>query len=380
VTQRSLALAAGAAIFALTWTVVIFTIVLPRGQSGPGRVSTMVTRTVRLFFATIARLTRSYERKDAILAPIGPFAVLAQLVVWLALFGVAFVLMLTTYTHHLGSAISQAGAAMFTLGQAPTGRLTNDTVTTIAGATGFVVIGLQIAYLPSLYAAFNRREALTTMLTSRAGEPAWGPEILIRHQLVGITDALPDFYASWEQWAAEVSESHVSYPVLLLFRSPDPWSSWVLSLLSVMDAAAMHLALQPATAPSQARMSLRMGYVALRRISDSLGWQFDDDPLPDGPLELTFEEFAAAVALLADSGFPIERDAASAWPHFRGWRVNYEDLAYRWANRVVAPAAPWSGHRPGIAGGAIAPRRPSHRSPDDPYAGGYERPQFPMPE
>jgi len=46
-------------------------------------------------------------------------------------------------------------------------------------------------------------------------------------QLVGIVDALPDFYASWEQWAAEVSESHVSYPVLLLFRSPDPWSSWV---------------------------------------------------------------------------------------------------------------------------------------------------------
>jgi hypothetical protein len=378
--QRSLALAAGVAIFAFTWTVVVFTIVLPRGQSGPGRVSTAVTRTVRLFFATIARLTRNYERKDAILAPIGPTAVLAQLLVWLGLFGVGFVLMLVTYTHHLDRAISQTFAAMFTLGLARTGRLTNDTVTTIAGATGFVVIALQIAYLPSLYAAFNRREALTTMLTSRAGEPAWGPEILIRHQLVGITDALPDFYASWEQWAAEVSESHVSYPVLLLFRSPDPWSSWVLSLLSVMDAAAMHLALQPHTAPSQARMSLRMGYVALRRISNSLGWEFEDDPLPDSPIELTFEEFAAAVALLADSGFPIERDAASAWPHFRGWRVNYEDLAYRWANRVVAPVAPWSGTRPGIAGGIIEPRRPSHRSPDDPYAGNYERPEFPLGE
>jgi hypothetical protein len=286
--------------------------------------------------------------------------------------------MLLTYTHHLGSAISQAGAAMFTLGQARAGRLTNDTITTIAGATGFVVIGLQIAYLPSLYAAFNRREALTTMLTSRAGEPAWGPEILIRHQLVGITDAVPDFYASWEQWAAEVSESHVSYPVLLLFRSPDAWSSWVLSLLSVMDAAAMHLALQPDTAPSQARMCLRMGYVALRRISSSLGWRFEDDPLPDDPIELTVSEFTAAVALLEDSGFPIERDAISAWPHFRVWRVNYEDLAYRWANRVVAPPAPWSGTRPRIAGGIIAPRRPSHRSPNDPYS--YERPEFPSPE
>ena len=375
---RVVALASGTAIFAFTWAVVVFTIVLPRGQWGPGRVSTIVTRTVRLFFATIARRTKSYERKDAILAPIGPVAVLAQLVVWLALFGVAFALMLVTYTHDLGSAISQATAAMFTLGEARTGRMTNDTITTIAGATGLIVVALQIAYLPALYAAFNRREVLTTMLTSRAGEPAWGPEILIRHQLVGSLDALPDFYASWEQWAAEVSESHVSYPVLLLFRSPDPWSSWVLSLLSVMDAAAMQLALQPESAPSQARMCIRMGYVALRRISTSLDWRFDDDPFPDSSIELTESEFAAAVALLAESGFPIERDVVAAWPHFRGWRVNYEDLAYRWANRVVAPVAPWSGVRPGIAGGPVAPRRPSHRSPEDPYI--YERPQFPNPE
>lgn len=375
---RVVGVAVGAALFGLTWTVVVFTIVLPRGQWGPGRLSTMVTRGVRLFFTAIARLVKSYERKDAILAPIGPIAVLAQLVVWLALFGIAFVLMLVTYTHDLGSAISQAAAAMFTLGQARSAHLTNDTITTMAGATGLIVVALQIAYLPSLYAAFNRREALTTMLASRAGEPAWGPEILIRHQLVGITDALPDFYASWEQWAAEVSESHVSYPVLLLFRSPDPWSSWVLSLLSVMDAAAMHLALQPESAPSQARMCLRMGYVALRRISTSLGWRFDADPLPDSPIDLTEAEFAAAVALLDGSGFPIERDAAAAWPHFRGWRVNYEDLAYRWANRVVAPLAPWSGTRPGIYGRPVAPRRPSHRSPDDPFV--YERPDFPAPE
>ena len=375
---RIAALAAGAAIFAFTWAVVVFTIVLPRGQWGPGRVSTVVTRTVRLFFATFARMAKSYERKDAILAPIGPIAVLAQLVVWLLLFTVAFVLMLVTYTHDLRTAISQSTAAMFTLGLARSGHLTNDTITTLAGATGLIVVALQIAYLPSLYAAFNRREVLITMLTSRAGEPAWGPEILIRHQLVGITDALPDFYSWWETWAAEVSESHVSYPVLLLFRSPDPWSSWVLSLLSVMDAAAMQLALQPESAPSQARMCIRMGYVALRRISSSLGWQFDDDPLPDGPIELTETEFAAAVAFLDETGFLIERDVAAAWPHFRGWRVNYEDLAYRWANRVVAPVAPWSGTRPGIATGPVSPRRPSHRSPDDPFV--FDRPDFPSPE
>ncbi len=369
-------LIAGIAIATFTWMVVIFTIVLPRAEWGPAQISTGVTKIVRMVFAAFARLTKSYVRKDAIMAPIGPIAVVAQLLAWLALFGVAFVLMLEPYTHNLATAISQVGAAMFTLGLARTTGMTNDTILIFAAATGLVVIGLQIAYLPSLYAAFNRREVLTTLLTSRAGEPAWGPEILIRHQLVDITDALPAFYSSWEQWAAEVSESHVSYPVLLLFRSPDPWSSWVLSLLSVMDAAAMHLALRPESAPSEARMCLRMGYVALRRISKSLGWEFDDDPMPDAPLQLTEVDFIAAVALLTESGFAIERDPISAWPHFRGWRVNYEDLAYRWADRVVAPPAPWSGPRPGIVSGPVAPNRPIHRSPDDPYA--YERPTFPL--
>ena len=27
-------------------------------------------------------------------------------------------------------------------------------------------------------------------------------EILMRHQIVGIPDTLPDFYASWEAWSA----------------------------------------------------------------------------------------------------------------------------------------------------------------------------------
>jgi hypothetical protein len=262
---------------------------------------------------------------------------------------------------------------MFTLGLARSASFTNDTILIAAAASGFVVIALQIAYLPALYAAFNRRESLITMLASRAGEPSWGPEILIRHQLVGIVDSLPDFYGQWEQWAADFSESHSTYPVLLLFRSPDPWSSWVVALLAVLDAAAMHLALNPTRAPSQARLCLRMGYTALGRISGGLGWAYESDPRPEDPIQLTPAEFARAVGLLQDVGFVMERDADEAWPHFQGWRVNYEDLAYRWAARVMAPPAPWSGSRPGLGQQTITPQRPPHRTPD-PAA--YRRPDF----
>ena len=83
-------------------------------------------------------------------------------------------------------------------------------------------------------------------------------------------DALGSFYRDWEGWAAEVAESHTTHPVLVLFRSPEPGFSWVLSLLAVLDAAAMHLSIAPGSAPSEARLCLRMGFTALRRLASIL--------------------------------------------------------------------------------------------------------------
>ena len=234
----------------------------------------------------------------------------------------------------------------------------------LAAVTGLVVVALQIAYLPALYGAFSRREGLVSLLESRAGLPAWGPELLARHQLVGISDTLPELYAAWEEWAADVAESHTTYPILLLFRSPEPWYSWLIGLLSVLDGAAMHLALAPSTASSQARLCLRMGFTLVNRVAITLGWPVDPDPDPDGPIELTFEEFERAVHMLESVGFPVERSAEEAWPDFRGWRVNYERLIYRLADRLTAPPSPWSGPRRHLRSGSVQPNRPPQRRPD----------------
>jgi len=115
---------------------------------GPGRLSLWINRATRRTFFAVSRLADTYERKDAILAPIGPIAVLAQLVVWLVLLGAGFTVMLVPYTHDLGAAVSEIGAAMFTLGLARSARFTSDTIVILASASGFVVIALQIAYLP----------------------------------------------------------------------------------------------------------------------------------------------------------------------------------------------------------------------------------------
>ena len=361
--MSDLAFAVGLVVVLFTAASVLFTIVLPREPRGFERLSSYVNRAVQLVFIAVSRLARTYEGKDALLAPTAPVALIGQLAVWAGLFIVGYALMLEGTTHSLVSALAQSAGALFTVGTIDLSGRPNSAIDIAAGATWVVIVALQIAYLPALYQAFNRRESLVAMLESRAGLPAWGPEVLARHQLVGIIDTLPDFYRSWEEWSADLAESHTTYPVMLLFRSPAPWYSWLVGLLAVLDGAAMHLALAPTSASSQSRLCLRMGFTALNRIASMLGWAVDPDPDPEGEIDLTFGEFEEAVAMLVQVGFPVERSADEAWADFRGWRINYETVAYRLCDRLTAPPAPWSGTRHHLRSGPVAPRRPPQRAP-----------------
>ena len=353
----------GLVIVVITIAGTLFVLVLPRQPFGIERLTLVVNRSVRLIFVGLSRLARTYERKDAILAPTAPVALLGQIIVWAASLILGFGIMLVPTTHSLWLGLEQATTALFTVGAIHEGGAANLALDIWAGATWVIVVALQIAYLPTLYSAFSRRESLVAMLESRAGAPAWGPELLARHQLVGITDTLPDLYKDWELWSADVAESHSTYPILLLFRSPEPWLSWLLGLLAVLDAAALQLALSPSMAPSQARLCLRMGFTLTNRIATTLGWQVNFDPRPDEPIQLTFEEFAQAVTMLERSGFPVERSAEEAWPDFHGWRVNYEESMYHLTDRLIAPPAKWSGGRRHLREAVVEPHRPPHRHP-----------------
>jgi hypothetical protein len=203
------------------------------------------------------------------------------------------------------------------------------------------------------------------MLDSRAGSPAWGPELLARSELVDNVQNLAKLYERWEEWAADVAESHASYPVLLWFRSPHPYRSWVLGLLAVMDAAAMQLATQPLTAPSEARAFLRMGYMCLRDLATVVGITYDHDPKPGDPIQLTEDNYRDAIHHLEHVSWKMQRGEAESWVHFRGWRVNYESLAYRIADAVNAPPALWAGPRRNLPPQLQPPERPPHREPSE---------------
>jgi hypothetical protein len=340
---------------------VVRVLIVPRAGS------TWITYPMKLCraaFRSVARLANTSKSADRVLAVSEPVALVTLLATWLLLTVAGFTLVdYGIDGQGLAPAFSQAGSSVFTLGFALSHGSGSRAVDFIAAGTGLVMVALQIAYLPTLYGAYNRRETLVTLLESRAGSPAWGPELLIRHQLVGAIDNLASLFAEWERWAADVAESHTSYASLLYLRSPREKNSWVISLIAVLDAAALSIAIDPDRSPIEARMLLRMGFTCLRHIAEVARIPFDPDPGPDDPIVLPEAEFIDAYRRLQDIDYPLARSAAEAWPQFRGWRVNYEAVAYALADQVDAPPARWTGPRSMFGDEEAEPVRPVDRRP-----------------
>jgi hypothetical protein len=341
---------------------VVGTIIVPRPAGG--WLTKLVDKLINHAFRLVTAGITSYKRRDRVLARQAPAILLAQLIAWLLIFFVGYSLLLWPFINAgITTAFTTAGPAMWEIGSSTVSGAAQRTIQDIASLTGIVTITLQIAYLPTLYSAFNRRETEVALLVARAGVPSWGPELLARtHYALGsgesTIDTLPDLYARWERFASDIAESHTTYLPLVRFRSPRPLYSWVIALLAVLDSAALYLALSPGRAPVvPARLCLRSGFVCLSQIAREMGIRVPDEPDPDAEIALSYGEFLAAVSRLREVDFPIERDPAEAWPDFVGWRLNYEQAAYELAAAVDAVPALWSGPRR-RAYTAIAPLRP----------------------
>ena len=332
------------------WSV-LATVVIPR------RVRSRMARTVGIVvdhaFHAVADTLETYERRDRILAAQAPVQLILQLATWLAAFELGFALLLWPFVPGggLGGALEQIGSSLFTLGYAVPQRAWAAAIDDLAALAGLGTVALQIGYLPQLYASFNRREMLVTMLDSRAGVPSWGPELLARTHYglgtgVSAVGQLPELFSQWESWSADVSESHSTYLPLIRFRSPRPFSSWITAQLAVLDAAAMYLALIPdAPGAISARLCLRGGFSCLNAIAGATGIALSDDPDPNAGISLSYDEFVDAVERLRRVDFPLARSTEDAWLDFLGWRVNYEAAAHHLAWLVDAPPALWSGPR-----------------------------------
>jgi hypothetical protein len=360
---RLVAAGIGGLLILVTWTSVTGTLIVSR--SVRGQVTKWVDWVMTWAYRLATLRTAEYRKRDHMLATQAAAILLGQLVAWLGLAFVGYTFLFWPFaTRGLASAFSDAGSSLFTLGfDEPSGA--GPAAIVFAGAiTGLAIITLQIAYLPTLYAAFNRRETEVALLNARAGVPSWGPELLARtHYALGsgmsTLDTMPELYALWERWSADIAESHTTYIQLVRFRSPGALSSWVTALLAVLDSAAMFLAVSPEAAPEvPARLCLRSGFLCFVRIANAMGFDIPEEPDPDAGISVTYEEFLVAIARMREVDFPIEREPELAWPEFVGWRVNYERAAFALAAAIDAPPAMWSGPRDRPTA-AIPPIRPA---------------------
>jgi hypothetical protein len=355
----------------LIWTAarsMIGTVIVPRPVGS--WLTRGVDKIVSFGYGAAAKAIKDHKRRDRLMAGQAAVILLMQLLAWLLIFFVGYSLLLWPFITPITSAFTTAGPALFEIGSERASGAAERVILDVAALTGIITVTLQIAYLPTLYSAYNRRETEVALLNARAGIPSWGPELLARtHYALGsgmsTIDTLPDLYAAWERWAADVAESHTTYLPLVRFRSPKPMSSWVTALLSVLDSAALYLVLCPSTAPAvAARLCLRSGFICFGDVARAMGFDIPPEPDPAAGISVTYEQFADAVARMEKVNFPMERKPEEAWQDFVGWRVNYEQAAYAVAYALDVVPALWSGPRPHPRP-EIAPIRPPEGKPPD---------------
>ena len=347
---RWVAAAVGVLLVLTSASSVVGTVIVPRSVGS--WLTRWVDKLVGAFFDLLTAPFKDYKRRDRILAAHAAALLIAQLVAWLLMFFVGFSLIFWPLVHGgITEAFRTAGPALWGIGSAEVPGSAEKAVLDIAAVTALITITLQIAYLPTLYSAFNRRETEVALLNARAGVPSWGPELLARtHYALGsgvsAIDALPDLYVQWERWAADIAESHTTYLPLVRFRSPRPRSSWITALLAVLDSAALMLSLSPgSTQVVPARLCLRAGFQCFGDIARAMGFQIPDEPDVSMGIGVSYEQFLEAIDRLREVDFEIERDPQDAWPDFVGWRVNYEQAAFALAREVDVVPALWSGPR-----------------------------------
>ncbi|HEY6317159.1 MAG TPA: hypothetical protein VI462_04630 [Acidimicrobiia bacterium] len=322
------------------------TFVLPRG------VVTLLTRTfftsLRKVFDVFARESRTYEARDSVMALYGPLGLFGLVFTWMTIVILGFALIykgaLQVGTWH--RAFELSGSSFFTLGfvGVPPG-IPSYCLVFIEAGSGLGLLALLIAYLPTIYGAFSRRELAVAKLATRAGTPPSAIDLLTRYHAIGWTDQLPALWEQWEEWFADIAETHTSLGVLTFFRSPNPDRSWVTAAGALLDAASLAQSTLAIPWSPQAGLCIRAGTIALREIASFFGVPFDPDPRPDDAISIARSEWDDAYVRLGGAGVPVRPDRNRAWRDFAGWRVNYDAVLLGMAGITMAPYAPWSSDR-----------------------------------
>lgn len=322
------------------------TLILPRNAQD--KLTRLVFMSIRWIFSIRLRWLHSYAERDRLMAFFAPVSLLSLVPTWLMLLLLGYMGLFWS----LGGltwleAFWISGSSLLTLGFAVSKSFSSTLLAFSEAALGLMMVALLIAYLPTMYAAFSRREAAVTLLDVRAGNPPSAMQMIARYHRIHGLDQLKEQWQIWEAWFADIEESHTSLPALVFFRSPKPDHSWVTAAGTVLDAASLTLSAIDIPASPHAALCIRAGFLALRHIADFFNIPYSHDPhYPIQTISITRQEFDQACDELKSQGLPIKADRDQVWQDFAGWRVNYDQVLLALVNLTMPPAAPWSGNRP----------------------------------
>ena len=328
-----------------------------------------VTRHVRLtrfyfehawaLWGWLARWKTPGVGRERFLGVFGAASMVVLFVLWAAILIFAFGLLAWVLQGDAGESpvteqIYMSGVTFFTLGYGDVVPHTGAArvLVVFEAGTGIGFIAVVIGYLPVLYQLFSRREAHVIQLDARAGSPPTATTMLVRHAECGGLDRLEDLLREWEIWCSDLLESHLSYPMLVYYRSQHDNQSWLAALAAVMDCCALILVGVEDMPPLQARMTFAMA----RQVVVEVARSFRVRPSRyEGGNRLNHAEFARMEAILLKAG--VDWTAGQETEEtLAALRATYEPLLDGLAKALLLPLPEWI-----AVAGAVDHWRRGHR-------------------
>ena len=341
------AFGAGVAIFVIVLWDAFEAIILPRRVTRRFRLTRVFYKFTWTNWKFVTRLVASRKKRETLLSFFGPLSLLILVGVWALGLVLGFGLM----QYGAGSAVNitggQPGFAMdvylsgttfFTLGLGdvvPRTGLARFLVVTEAGF-GFGFLAAVIGYLPFIYGSFSKREVNISLLDARAGTPPTAGELLRRHSYPGGTEALRQLFKDWELWAAELMESHLSYPVLAFFRSQHDNQSWIAALTAILDSCA----LVKVTVQDSCRRQAELTFAIARHAAVDLSQVFKMQPRALPHNRLPIEDLKRICDMFAQHGLKIG-DTEEVGEQLSDLRKMYEPYLFALAEYLSLSLPPW---------------------------------------
>jgi ion channel len=328
------------------------TIVLPRRVRRRVRLTRLYYRGTWLPWSAIVRRITNKQRQETLLAFYGPLSLLGLLAMWAA----SLVLGFAALEYGIGSPIRSAGESpgfaldlyfsgttLFTLGL---GDVTPSTwparvLDVVEAGIGFGFLAIVIGYFPVLYQSFSRREVIISMLDARAGTPPTAAELLRRHAQSGMLDGLDSLLRDWENWSAELLESHLSYPVLGYFRSQHDNQSWLGALTTILDASALVMAGIKGRSAVQARLT----FAIARHAVVDLSQVFNTQPKSENLNRLDAEGLNRLHSSLRAAGLEPDDPEGQRLAHLRHMYEPYVDALANYLQMTLPPWIPPSAQK-----------------------------------